>query len=140
MAERQVIIGRQFSFDCAHELPNHNGKCRNLHGHTYNLEVEYRGPIVSTLGLSDSGMVVDFGAVKENINRLIIDRLDHKYLNDEIPFRPTCENLVRFIFRLLQGAPNGSKLWKVRLWESPESWAEVTKDDVEGQDYDPERP
>jgi len=79
-------ITKIFTFDSAHYLPNHKGKCKNLHGHTYTLYVTIKGEI------DKNGFVVDFGDLKESI-KPIIDLLDHNYLNDILE-TPTCENLL----------------------------------------------
>lgn len=68
-------------FDAAHQLPYHHGKCQNLHGHTYNVQIEVSGTIRATFSRdSDSGMVVDFGVVKDLYQRLIHDVVDHSYM------------------------------------------------------------
>ena len=77
-------IGKQFRFEAAHHLPNHAGKCRSPHGHSYLLEVVAtcdnlveRGPM--------TGMVYDFGKLSEIVRHCVIDKLDHTDLNESAP-------------------------------------------------------
>ena len=100
---RTATICKAFTFDAAHQLPNHDGKCRFLHGHTYRVELELHGPVREPDGRSDGGMVVDFAEVKRAWKPLH-DRLDHSFLNDAIPsdYRPTtAENIAHFILDML---------------------------------------
>jgi len=106
-------------FDAAHKLIGYEGKCAELHGHTWKVEV-----FVSGEKLDDVGILVDFNILKEKLSK-IIERLDHKSLNDirEIG-NPTCENLSKYIFQSLKNLPKHIKLEKVRLWEGEKSWCE----------------
>lgn len=113
------------TFDAAHDLPNHAGKCRGLHGHTYRVEMEVHGPIRARSGKSDEGMVLDLGDLKAAWQPLDAI-LDHAYLNDVIPeeHQPTtAENIARFIFDVLSASV--PQLSAVRIWETPTGWAEV---------------
>ena len=106
------------TFDAAHKLVGYEGKCARLHGHSWKVEVFVTG------GESDEiGMVVDFGILRERLKE-ITEKLDHNFLNDfkEIG-NPTSENIVKYIFRNLK-LPEGVRLEKVRVWESPSSWCE----------------
>lgn len=67
-------ICKKFTFEASHVLPNHKGKCSNLHGHSWKLTVYMRGPVDS-----ETGMVVDYGDIKSSIQP-IIDDLDHAHL------------------------------------------------------------
>ncbi len=119
----QIEVVKEFTFDSAHCLPAHPGKCKNVHGHTYKLQVGFKGPINP-----ETGMVIDFGNVKEIVKDLIIDKLDHAMLNEVnwsgFPKEtPTAENMVEWIVGVLSGAievPVNS----VRLYETPTSYAE----------------
>jgi len=106
-------------FDAAHKLVGYEGKCAELHGHTWKVEVFVVGQ-----KLNDIGVLVDFNMLEERLNK-IIERLDHKFLNDikEIG-NPTCENLSKYIFENLKDLPKNVKLEKVRVWESGKSWCE----------------
>ena len=123
----QVSITRSFSFESAHSLPDHNGKCQYLHGHTYQLEVTVARKKLIEGGSSD-GMVLDFGDLKPIVNDLIIEPLDHRHLNEVLPYRPTAENMVVDFFERLSPIISdlGGDLIRIRLWETPDSYAEVS--------------
>ena len=106
-------------FDAAHKLIGYKGKCAELHGHTWKVEVFVVGE-----KLDDVGILVDFNTLKEKLSR-IIGRLDHKFLNSlkEIG-NPTCENLSKYIFENLKDLRMHVKLEKVRVWEGEKSWCE----------------
>ena len=106
------------TFDAAHKLIGYEGKCAKLHGHTWKVEVFVVGEELDKIG-----MLVDFGILKDKL-REITGKLDHSFLNDfkEID-NPTSENIARYIFKNLK-MPEGIKLEKVRVWESPSSWCE----------------
>ena len=106
-------------FDAAHKLIGYEGKCAELHGHTWKVEVFVVGE-----KLNGVGILVDFNLLEENLSE-IIGRLDHKLLNDlkEVG-NPTCENLSKYIFENLKDIPKHVKLEKVRVWEGEKSWCE----------------
>jgi 6-pyruvoyltetrahydropterin/6-carboxytetrahydropterin synthase len=131
---RTVVISRRESFNAAHELRNPElseaenwrlyGKCANLHGHNYVLEVEIQGSIDPT-----TGYVFDLKVLSDVISRRIIDDVDHRNLNTDVPWLegliPTAENLaLAFQERLRTELPEGS-LRRVRVWETDKNWAEV---------------
>jgi len=93
-------------FDAAHYLPNYEGKCANLHGHRWTVKV-----ILVGFSNPDTGMLMDFTKIKE-----IIDKLDHKLLNDIIK-NPTAENIAEWIYNRF---PRKIVI-KVELWETPNS-------------------
>ena len=100
-------------FDAAHFLPNYDGPCHNIHGHRWNVDVELSGRADK-----DSGMVVDFGEVKDSINDLLPD---HDLVNDHVS-NPTAENISVFLFRkikrdLLSTHPQ-VKLVSITIWET----------------------
>jgi 6-pyruvoyltetrahydropterin/6-carboxytetrahydropterin synthase len=94
-----MIIYRQFSFDSAHLLPNvpEGHKCKNLHGHTYNLTVFIEGEL-----LANEGWILDFGDLKEIVSP-VINLIDHAYLN-EIPGleNPTAEILTYWLWNKIK--------------------------------------
>jgi 6-pyruvoyltetrahydropterin/6-carboxytetrahydropterin synthase len=129
-----VVISRRESFNAAHELRNPDlseaenrrlyGKCANLHGHNYLLEVEVEGPIDPT-----TGYVFDLKLLSDVISRRIIEDVDHRNLNTDVPWLegliPTAENLaVAFWERIRRELPEGS-LRRLRVWETDKNWAEV---------------
>lgn len=116
--EVKVISG----FAAAHNLDNFRGKCENLHGHNWKVEVVLRGT-----HLEDNGLLVDFGEVKQAA-RETLEELDHKHLN-ELPFfkqrNPSSENIARFLFERLSEKLNSNdrKLYSVSAWESGDACA-----------------
>jgi len=119
----EITVVKEFTFDAAHYLPNHPGKCKNIHGHTYRLQVGYKGDINP-----DTGMVIDFSDIKELVKEEIVDKLDHQFLNqlsstDGFPSHlSTAENMVIWIVNKL--IPIAGRLCFVRLYETPTSYAE----------------
>lgn len=98
-----ISVTKIFKFDAAHFLPEHSGKCADLHGHTYRLEVTVArkdGGLVAEG--SSAGMVIDFGDLKAIVQREIIEKVDHKMLNDIFPFRTTAENMVIHFYEVLE--------------------------------------
>lgn len=89
--KKEILLSRTFHFDAAHKVVDYNGKCENLHGHTYFLKVTIEGD------LKENGMVLDFAILKKETDELIETYLDHKYLNDSFK-NPTTENIAIFIF------------------------------------------
>jgi 6-pyruvoyltetrahydropterin/6-carboxytetrahydropterin synthase len=115
-------LKKRITFEAAHHLPEHKGKCKNLHGHSYIVEVEITAPT-----LNSEGMVCDFGDIKG-----IVMEWDHKYLNDLPEFctgkaesLPTAENMARMICERILNLPR-TEPWRVlvRLNETEDSCAE----------------
>lgn len=103
-------------FDAAHFLPEHQGKCANLHGHTWLVEVVIKSPAL------DKGMVIDFIDVKAMLKDILPD---HTLLNDKLP-NPTAENLARHVYDELK--KNIPGLVKVSVWESDYAGAAYFED------------
>lgn len=125
----RVTATKIFTFDAAHFLPGYDGPCMNMHGHTYQLEVtvERVGSRVIFTGPTEA-MVMDFRDLKEIVKRKVIDLFDHQVLNDVVTFRTTAENLAAFIFDTINTClPPDVKCVKIRLYETPTSFVEVTK-------------
>ena len=117
----RMRVTRAFTFDAAHDLPWHPGKCRNLHGHTYRLEVSVEGPVGS------HGVVTDFADLDDVVHREVIDRLDHTYLNDVLD-NPTAENIAADIWKRLEQVGFGAStltVARLRLWETLDSSVEL---------------
>ncbi len=104
-------VSREFHFEASHQLPNHPGRCRRLHGHGYRLRVTCEAPIDTASGLS-----IDFGDLKRLVGERVLAALDHTHLNDLLAL-PSAENLAVWIWERL--APTGLPLAEVVLWESP---------------------
>jgi queuosine biosynthesis protein QueD len=104
-------------FDAAHALVGYPGQCKDLHGHTWDVEVSVKGTQLDSVGI-----VYDFKDLKDNLKG-ILDAYDHKYLNEVAPFdgiNATAENLARVIFETLAARlPAGIELAEVSVWESP---------------------
>jgi len=110
------------TFAAAHRLPAHQGKCSRLHGHTYALEVTVQGaPQVSGPA---AGMVMDFADLRARVTELVVDKLDHQFLNDIFDFVPTTEAVAAWAFDLLREA--GLPVARVRLSEGPNTYVEIT--------------
>ena len=118
----KISVTKEFRFEAAHHLPNYDGACRNLHGHSYKLEVEVAG-IVGSL----TGMIIDFSDLKNTVKMLVISPYDHSDLNNHFDM-PTAENMCSEIFKRLSSAINNQefiKVVRVRLWETSTSYAEA---------------
>lgn len=124
-----ATIAKEFSFDAAHSLPNSDGPCKRLHGHTYRVTVMARGPIQPRDGRAEEGMVVDFTRIKEVFKRRIEARCDHQYLNETAPVERTTAELLA-AWMLAEMREELPEVTAVRVSETPSSWAEVTVDDL----------
>jgi 6-pyruvoyltetrahydropterin/6-carboxytetrahydropterin synthase len=105
------------SFSAAHNLRGYKKKCEALHGHNWKVSVGIQGE-----KLDEIGMLVDFREAKDYLEE-ILEKLDHKYLNDISHFKmtnPTSENIARFIYNELKERLKGShyRVNKVTVWES----------------------
>ncbi|HEY2308611.1 MAG TPA: 6-carboxytetrahydropterin synthase [Streptosporangiaceae bacterium] len=129
-----ILVGRRESFNAAHQLCDPDlsddenrrlfGKCANLHGHNYILEVVVAGEIDQA-----TGYILDLKLLSDLIARRIIRDVDHCNLNTDVPWLkgrvPTAENLAQaFWERLGPELPDGL-LRSVRVWETDKNWAEV---------------
>jgi 6-pyruvoyltetrahydropterin/6-carboxytetrahydropterin synthase len=114
----RTSVTRTFTFEAAHQLPWHEGKCRHLHGHSYRLEVTVEGPV------GDNGIVVDFADIRAVVDREVIARYDHRYLNDLLD-NPTAELLAAEIWKSVEAA--GLDVARLRLWETADSFVEVAR-------------
>jgi 6-pyruvoyltetrahydropterin/6-carboxytetrahydropterin synthase len=129
-----VLVSRRESFNAAHQLRDPAlsdeenqrlfGKCANLHGHNYVLEVVVAGQVDQV-----TGYVMDLKQLSDVIDRQIIQEVDHRNLNTDVPWLegriPTAENLaLAFWERVRSELPDGV-LRSVRLWETDKNWAEV---------------
>jgi 6-pyruvoyltetrahydropterin/6-carboxytetrahydropterin synthase len=130
-----VLVGRRESFNAAHQLYDPDlsddenlrlfGKCVNLHGHNYTLEVVVAGEVDQA-----TGYVLDLKVLSNLIKTHVIRDVDHHNLNTDVPWLkgliPTSENLAQAIWdRLCPELPAGL-LRAVRVWETDKNWAEVS--------------
>lgn len=146
-----MLITRRLEFDAGHRIPDHKSLCRNLHGHRYAIEITLRGDIIGQAGDAANGMVMDFSEVKAIANRELVDRWDHAFLAfrgdielvallEKLPDHktvlldrvPTAENLANIAFETLDRAyldtyGNHLRLARVRLYETPNCWADAVR-------------
>ena len=131
-----TTVTKTVKFEAAHVLTDHQGLCRNLHGHTYRVDV-------SVAQAGDGDMVIDFKELKGILAEVILDRFDHSFIyntdsvgESEIaavvekhgmrtvasPFRSTVENLAKMFYNELKGRIPG--LSAVKVWETADNCAE----------------
>ncbi|MBK8721974.1 MAG: 6-carboxytetrahydropterin synthase [Saprospiraceae bacterium] len=147
LTKQKIRVTKLFTFDMAHALYGYDGPCKNIHGHTYHLEVTLIGyPYDDS---TKEGMVIDFGDLKKIVKREIVEKFDHalvlnesapyvtsELLNQEfenviiVPYQPTCENLLlQFLENIKNLFPKEVQLCKVVLRETPTSFAEWQMED-----------
>jgi len=135
MAGPKAYLSRRYHFSASHRLhsdaySDHRniaiyGKCNNPHGHGHNYTLE-----VTVAGDPDpnTGMVVDLKDLKELLEREVMQRMDHRFLNYEVAELkgkiPTCENIARVIWDLLEPKIKQGRLHRVRLYESADLFAD----------------
>jgi 6-pyruvoyltetrahydropterin/6-carboxytetrahydropterin synthase len=138
-----MLITRKVEFSSSHmcrrpELSEEEnrriyGLAANPHGHGHNYVLE-----VTVAGEPDpvTGMVLDLKELKDILQKEIIERMDHRFLNYEVPELvgqiPTCENIARVIWELLEPRITRGRLHRVRLYETPDLFADCYRDGVEG--------
>jgi 6-pyruvoyltetrahydropterin/6-carboxytetrahydropterin synthase len=135
MENPKITICQRYRFSASHRLFNPRwtkhrnlevfGKCTRLHGHNYLMEIQVRG----RLG-GESGMLINFTELSRIVHSRVVDYLDHRDLNQDIPELkgqvPTVENLIVLCRdRLKSGLPRGVKLGGLRLFETENCWAEL---------------
>jgi len=110
---RRMRLDVEFYFAAAHRLPRYQGPCFRMHGHNYKFFVTVEGEVDPA-----SGMIADFGVIKQLVGDRVLAKVDHRTLNDTLD-NPTAENIARWIWEELEGALPG--LAEVRLYEIPDS-------------------
>jgi len=116
-------VCKRVTFDAAHFLPNYTGKCSQLHGHHWVVELAVSGKVDSI-----TGMVTDFSILKGWMQENIIDQFDHHLINDLIP-NPTAENIAIWILEAFISTTTEDEppnLDFIRVWETEDSYAEVS--------------
>jgi 6-pyruvoyltetrahydropterin/6-carboxytetrahydropterin synthase len=144
-----IRVTKIFTFEMAHALWNHDGLCKNIHGHSYKLYVTVKGQPLNDAHNAKQGMVIDFGKLKEIVNSQIIHVFDHSLvINSQAPtqllqqvnqmieryhlvnYQPTCENLLHdFADRIKKHLPPEVQLFSLRLVETETSYAEWFAED-----------
>ena len=140
-----IHLTKEFSFESAHALWGYDGKCREIHGHSYRFFVTIKGEPITDEQSPKLGMVMDFGELKAIVAREITDRLDHSFVMRRteqaealavamgsqftnvvlVDYQPTCENMLAdFAERLLGALPEEIELHSLRLHETATSYAE----------------
>lgn len=145
----KVRLTKEFSFEMAHALYGYDGACKNIHGHSYVMQVTVIGEPVKDASHVKNGMVIDFSDLKKIVKEKIVDEVDHalvlngdsphrqlENLNENfekiifVPYQPTCENLlIDFKNRIEKLLPQRVKLQSMRLSETVSSYAEWFADD-----------
>ncbi len=130
-----VYLTRKVEFSASHHYHNPDlsqeenlrifGKCNNPHGHghNYTLEVTVKGKVDPK-----TGFVVDLKQLKDIMNREVVDALDHRYLNKEVPefanSIPTTENIAIVVWKRLEPKLKVAQLHRIRIYETPDLWAD----------------
>jgi 6-pyruvoyltetrahydropterin/6-carboxytetrahydropterin synthase len=134
-----VTVTRLLRFNAAHRVHNPAlsdeenarlfGKCNNpnWHGHNYTLEVSVRGPIDER-----TGYVMDLGALKRLVEEAVVEEVDHRNMNVDVPFMrgiiPTTENIVVAVWRVLEPRVAPARLVRLKLWETENYFVEYAGD------------
>ncbi|MVO09863.1 6-carboxytetrahydropterin synthase QueD [Flavobacterium sp. TP390] len=141
----KIRITKQFSFETGHALYGYDGKCKNVHGHSYKLSVTVIGTPITDTSNVKYGMVIDFTDLKKIVKEEIVDLFDHatvfnkntphvelaQELSDRghhvilVDYQPTSENMViDFAKKIQDRLPGGIQLHSLRLQETESSFAE----------------
>ncbi len=140
-----IRITKQFNFETGHALYGYDGKCKNVHGHSYKLSVTVIGTPITDASHVKLGMVIDFGDLKKIVKEEIVDPFDHaSVFNKNTPhvelanalmdrghkviladYQPTSENMVTdFAARIKERLPKNIELYSLKLQETDTSFAE----------------
>ncbi len=141
----KIRITKQFSFETGHALYGYDGKCRNVHGHSYKLSVTVIGTPITDTSHVKLGMVIDFGDLKKIVKEDIEDVFDHATVFNKntphielakelqqrghnvilVDYQPTSENMViDFAHKIKARLPENIKLHSLKLQETETSYAE----------------
>ena len=130
-------IAKEFNWEMGHRLPDHFGKCKNIHGHSYKMLVEIEGDVL------ENGMVMDYYHLKDAVEPLI-EKMDHAFLVHKediavvdflekmnskkvvVDFHSTVENITKFFLDEIKKAnlPSNIRKVKIRVCETPDDYAE----------------
>ena len=141
----KIRITKQFSFETGHALYGYDGKCKNVHGHSYKLSVTVMGTPISDRDNVKFGMVIDFGDLKKIVKEEIVDQFDHATVFNKttphielanelksrghdvilVDYQPTSENMViDFAEKIKNRLPQNISLHSLKLQETESSFAE----------------
>ncbi|MAG19208.1 MAG: 6-carboxytetrahydropterin synthase QueD [Flavobacteriaceae bacterium] len=148
--DNKVRVTKQFKFETGHAIYGYDGLCKNVHGHSFKLDVTIIGQPITDPDHVKNGMVIDFGDLKTIVNQEIVDPFDHatvlnvnsphKEIADEmesrghkilrVSYQPTCEMMIiDFALKLKAKLPNHLKLYSLKLRETETAFAEWYADD-----------
>ena len=148
--DNKVRVTKQFKFETGHAIYGYDGLCKNVHGHSFKLDVTIIGQPITDPDHVKNGMVIDFGDLKTIVNQEIVDPFDHatvlnvnsphKEIADEmesrghkilrVSYQPTCElMIIDFALKLKAKLPNHLKLYSLKLRETETAFAEWYADD-----------
>ncbi len=141
----KIRITKQFNFETGHALYGYDGKCRNVHGHSYKLNVTVIGEPITDKNDVKFGMVIDFGDLKKIVKSEIVDKFDHATVFNKntphielaqelknrdhdvilVDYQPTSENMViDFAEKIKKHLPGHIQLHSLKLQETESSFAE----------------
>jgi len=141
----KIRITKQFTFETGHALYGYDGKCKNVHGHSYKLSVTVIGTPIADADHVKYGMVIDFGDLKKIVKQEIVDIFDHATVFNKntphielaeelknrghhvilVDYQPTSENMViDFAQKIKNRLPENITLYSLRLQETETSFAE----------------
>ena len=142
-----IRVTKEFKFEMAHALLGHDGPCKNIHGHSYQLSVTLKGKPIEDATNPKTGMVVDFSDIKKIVNDEIVFLFDHSLVLNKnaseslaaglqqhklilVDFQPTCENiLILFVKKLRNVLPSSTLLHHLLLRETNTSFVEWYAED-----------
>lgn len=145
-----IRVTKSFNFETAHALYGYDGKCKNIHGHSYKLYVTVKGTPIADNSNPKFGMVIDFGDIKKIVKAEVVDLFDHAILLNEnsphkalgeqliaeghkvifTPYQPSCENmLIDMVNRIKPHLDSSIQLQGLRLHETETSYAEWLAED-----------
>lgn len=146
----KIRITKQFNFETGHALYGYDGKCKNIHGHSYKLNVTVLGTPITDSNNVKYGMVIDFTDLKKIVKEEIVDVFDHatvfnkntphielaKELKERghlvilVDYQPTSENMVLdFVEKIKARLPKSIELYSLKLQETESSYAEWCAED-----------
>jgi len=146
----KIRVTKSFNFETAHALYGYDGKCRNIHGHSYKLFVTVKGTPIRDSSNPKFGMVIDFGDIKKIVKSEVVDRFDHaillnvnsphKELGEKLvkdghkviftAYQPSCENMLIDMVSLIRPQlAETVELQSIRLHETETSYAEWLAED-----------
>jgi 6-pyruvoyltetrahydropterin/6-carboxytetrahydropterin synthase len=145
MKQEIIRVTKTFTFDMAHALFNHDGPCKNIHGHTYHLAVTLIGKAIQEHGHPKNGMIIDFADLKQIVHESVLSHFDHALVLNSLaphpaiellhqqydkiillPFQPSCENLILDIKNRIEPLFRHERyyLHSLRLNETPSTYSE----------------